>query len=245
MKSFYIWIIKLTIDDQDMHQTTSMNNWVPKECLIQIVGPNKLQNSLLAHHLHKETGIKTFSDTKLNYLSHSKNLSTTKLLLWDCFNIELNNLWDKFKPGKELYLPHCHVALFNVKGDDPASQKKALQSGLRGVFYLNTSLNNIVKGVIAVIMGDIWFSREIITLCIRDYESNFHVNEKHLSKLTRREREILLRLATGDSNRIIAEDLCVSLYTVKTHVQNIYKKINVNNRLRATLWAARNIPYSM
>ncbi|MNH12312.1 Transcriptional regulatory protein DegU [compost metagenome] len=48
--------------------------------------------------------------------------------------------------------------------------------------------------------------------------------------LTRREREVLQRMAKGQSNAQIAESLFVSLSTVKTHINNLFRKLEVNDR---------------
>lgn len=62
-----------------------------------------------------------------------------------------------------------------------------------------------------------------------------------LSGLTRREMEILDLIADGYSNQQIADALFISPHTVKTHLHNIFKKINVKRRLQAALWAAQNL----
>jgi LuxR family transcriptional regulator of csgAB operon len=69
--------------------------------------------------------------------------------------------------------------------------------------------------------------------------SNNLLDRATASNLTLREIEILNLVASGYNNRIIADDLCISPHTVKTHIYNIYKKINVNNRFQAVLWAAK------
>ena len=58
-----------------------------------------------------------------------------------------------------------------------------------------------------------------------------HAN--HSSELTTRERDVLNELANGSSNKEIADNLCISLATVKTHIINIYGKLGVNNRVAA------------
>ena len=59
--------------------------------------------------------------------------------------------------------------------------------------------------------------------------------------LTKREEEILLMVACGHDSRGISDKLSISSHTVKTHIYNIYGKINVNNRLQAVLWAANRL----
>jgi DNA-binding NarL/FixJ family response regulator len=53
------------------------------------------------------------------------------------------------------------------------------------------------------------------------------------SSLSSREREVLARLASGASDREIAEQLIVSEHTVKKHVQHILQKLDVRNRTQA------------
>ncbi|MCK6498200.1 MAG: helix-turn-helix transcriptional regulator [Nitrospira sp.] len=53
--------------------------------------------------------------------------------------------------------------------------------------------------------------------------------------LTDREQEILACAAAGRSNKDIADQLCVSLDTVKTHLHHIYQKLNVSGRVEAVL----------
>ncbi len=60
--------------------------------------------------------------------------------------------------------------------------------------------------------------------------------------LTARQKEILGFIAKGYSNREIADELFISPLTVKTHLQNIFTKINVKQRLQAALWAAKHLP---
>ena len=66
------------------------------------------------------------------------------------------------------------------------------------------------------------------------------IQKKAQSLLTPREKQILTMIAVGASNDEIADNLCISPHTVKTHLYNIYNKIRVPNRIQAALWAAKN-----
>lgn len=61
-----------------------------------------------------------------------------------------------------------------------------------------------------------------------------------IEELTPREKEILSRIASGDSNKEIANGLSLSVNTVKTHILNIFGKLNVNRRSQAAM-KARNL----
>ncbi|MEN1759731.1 response regulator transcription factor [Anoxynatronum sibiricum] len=64
--------------------------------------------------------------------------------------------------------------------------------------------------------------------------------ETHKAQLTKREYEILTLIADGLNNREIANTLFISEKTVKNHVSNIFKKIKVNDRTQAAIYAYRN-----
>ena len=66
-------------------------------------------------------------------------------------------------------------------------------------------------------------------------------SEAKKAVLTKRQAEILALVAVGHSNEEIAQKLYISAHTVKTHLYTIFKKINVPNRMQASLWAAKNL----
>ena len=62
-----------------------------------------------------------------------------------------------------------------------------------------------------------------------------------LFELTRREREIVRLLAQGWTNRQIAQELCLTVRTVKFHTGNLYCKIRVRSRSEAIVWTWKNL----
>jgi two-component system nitrate/nitrite response regulator NarL len=65
-------------------------------------------------------------------------------------------------------------------------------------------------------------------------------NRSPAHSLTPREREILARLAAGQSNKQIGQQLRISEGTVKVHLKHAFRKINVRNRTQAALWVLEN-----
>ena len=66
------------------------------------------------------------------------------------------------------------------------------------------------------------------------------IQDKSLSSLTPRETQVLRHVAMGLSNREVGKSLGISVETVKEHVQNILRKLDVNDRTQAAVWALKN-----
>ncbi len=68
-------------------------------------------------------------------------------------------------------------------------------------------------------------------------ENVTNVQTKNFNSLTKREKDVLLLVTQGESNKSIADKLVLSEVTVKSHLNNIFKKLNVTNRTQAVLLA--------
>ena len=210
--------------------------------LIYIIGPLKLQNELMACFLEKETGIKcVYSQcVEASLLVKDRDTISPHLILWDCRGDDPSNICIECGVNLDSFCHRCFVALFHVRHDKKI-EKDALNKGVRGIFYTGDSLEKVLKGVRVILKGELWFPRQIMSECLEEHEGSMGISDDIRVALTHREQEILLKIASGASNKVIADELFISMHTVKTHLYNIYKKINVTNRLQAVLWAAKNL----
>lgn len=134
----------------------------------------------------------------------------------------------------------CTLALLNV-APEQAIEREAFALGVKGFFYKNDSPATLVRGVQALFDGEVWMTRRLMSDCLLCGEVQWRPAPPGQSVLTPREAQILRMLASGVSNDGMADQLCISLNTVKTHVYRIFRKIDVDNRLQAALWAAGNL----
>ncbi len=144
------------------------------------------------------------------------------------------------KPEDDEIFSRHFVALFNV-GHGLGIEERALERGVRGFFYTKDPQEMFPKGVRAIFQGELWVTREILSRYALGNRGKGRVYKKEKVSLTPREKEILAMIALGTKNEKIAAELFITSNTVKTHIYNIYKKINVPNRLQAALWVAKNL----
>jgi LuxR family transcriptional regulator of csgAB operon len=127
------------------------------------------------------------------------------------------------------------IAFLNMHHDND-SELLLEYKCLKGIFYLDTPEDILIKGINAIFNGEYWFSRILITRYLKNRHRSSRPLNESINKLTKKELKILQCVAKGDSNEIIAKRLCLSVHTIKTHVYNIFRKIGVNNRIQAVNW---------
>ena len=225
-----------TDDVNDKHDFTDV--------LIHVIGPNILQNELLTSFLADNLGLQC-KQHKLMDSSFGTALKPgmTHLLLVDCLGEKKIDPWRSYNLSRAEINSQCFITFYNVH-TEAGIENKAIEEGIHGLFYQKDSFKILPKAIPPILRGELWFSRKTLSHCLSNghtHITNNRISTDLASCLTERERQILIRIASGIGNQQIADELCISLHTVKTHIYNIYKKINVKNRLQASLWAARYV----
>ncbi len=113
----------------------------------------------------------------------------------------------------------------------------AVKAGAAGYLYKDVDPKALVQAIRAVHDGHVLLHPEAAQAVLRAEQGDA---ARELDTLTEREREVLIEIAHGRSNREIARALVVSEKTVKTHVSNLFTKLGVQDRTQAALYAVRH-----
>jgi DNA-binding NarL/FixJ family response regulator len=138
--------------------------------------------------------------------------------------------------------PHF-AALVLTASLDRAEHARAVEAGAAGVLHKSADVDEILDSTRRLAAGETLLSpEELVELLRLAGQSREEEREARVSieQLTRREREVLLALSEGLSNKQIAERLHMSVDTERTHMMNILNKLGVHSRLQALLFAARH-----
>jgi Response regulator containing a CheY-like receiver domain and an HTH DNA-binding domain len=100
-----------------------------------------------------------------------------------------------------------------------------LQQGASGYLLKNASSEELVRCVHDVLAGRIALSAEVTAIMTRPLQNEL----KNIPHLTKREIQVLGMIAEGRTSASIAEELCVSQFTVETHRRNLMQKFDANN----------------
>lgn len=114
----------------------------------------------------------------------------------------------------------------------------AMDSGASGYLLKTSSTNEIADAIRATYQGDTVIEKEVSDKLLD--KQHYDSLPKPHDQLTSREYEVLLLIGEGYSNQEIADELFITLKTVKTHVSNILSKLEVEDRTQATIYAFKH-----
>jgi len=124
-----------------------------------------------------------------------------------------------------------------------AESVKAIKDGARGIILKHAASEFLIKGIRKVLEGELWADTSTMTRVVESLSQKYRGerdSEKDRKELSPREKEVVSLVASGSRNKEIANKLFISEQTVKTHLSNIFQKLELNDRLELALYAMRN-----
>ena len=138
--------------------------------------------------------------------------------------------------------PQRAVVMLTVS-EDADDLARALRAGARGYLLKNINADFLVNAIRRAADGESVMSEAMTAKLMAQFRQGGASPAPAVSeadKLTPREREILVFIARGDSNKEIARTLDLAESTVKIHVQNILKKLSLSSRVQAAVFAVEH-----
>lgn len=170
----------------------------------------------------------------------SAAMRSYSLVLVDCAGLSPEAVQD--------YLGYMHAAQPDLRQAllwvEPNSAYEQLirWPGVKGLFPSDCNESQLLKGVQSILAGQNWLPRRLLEQCLEKQRGRLPLTRSTVPQtLTERERQILQHVGEASTNAQIAYDLCISEHTVKTHLYNIFRKIQVRNRTEASNWVRRHM----
>jgi DNA-binding NarL/FixJ family response regulator len=137
------------------------------------------------------------------------------------------------QPVRQL-LPETEIIMLTISEDDK-DVFDSLCAGACGYLKKNTSPGRLIEAIREAVAGGAPMSMEIARRVVNSFKPESRPNEP----LTTREREVLQKMCDGLGYKAIAEELYVDINTIKFHIRNIYRKLEVNSKGEAIAKAIR------
>ena len=155
------------------------------------------------------------------------------IVVMDVAMPELNGI----EATRRLVAANAHAKVIALSmHKDSVYVREILRAGARGYLLKDSGAGDLVTAIRAVAGGESYLSPAVSNAVLDDYRK--HVTNP-IDLLSSREREVLQMLAEGKTNKEIAVQLDISNQTVKNHVSSILRKLAVNDRTQAVVYAMR------
>ncbi len=116
---------------------------------------------------------------------------------------------------------------------------KAIDIGVDGYILKDSESAELKKAIDTVFKGENYIQASLIPM-LNNRLLKKDIDKDKIESLTSRELEVLIQVTNGMANKEIATSLNISERTVKNHISNIFKKIEVSDRTQAAVFAIRN-----
>lgn len=190
--------------------------------------------------IFEDYGIKNITEASSGEEALSLDLPIKPdVIFMDLYMKELNGI-DTMRKFLELY-PTVTIVILTVCCEDEKIAE-ALNAGACGFLNKDMHSNEIIHALIQLLGGRIALSKPISRTLLNKLTVVGNIPEKYnhdpkannkIQNLSPREKEILYNIGLGKSNREIGKHLFISESTVKNHIRNIFRKLNVHNRTQA------------
>ena len=131
--------------------------------------------------------------------------------------------------------PDVKVILFTIE-ESRSSIADAISAGISGYLLKDASVDELVYAARLAMDGKAVIHPALTQAFIEEVQ---HVDRRPEGPLSRREIEILQKVAYGATTKEVARDLTISPHTVKTHLERIFEKLGANDRAQAVAIAIR------
>jgi len=138
--------------------------------------------------------------------------------------------------------PNCKV-VFMTMSDKEEDLLVAIRSGAVGYLMKNLSPAKLVSALRSVQRGEGALSRSMTLQLMKEFsrtEQPEQSRDPALGRLTPREKDVLVELTTGKSNKEIAQELFISENTVKYHIHSILKKLHLRDRKEVAIFGRKH-----
>jgi DNA-binding NarL/FixJ family response regulator len=153
-------------------------------------------------------------------------------------NMPLLNGIDVLKKIKD-QKSNIKVIMLTVENDKKTIHE-AIDIGADGYVLKDSAGEEIVDAIKTVYIGEKYIDKSLISLLFSDIKNKNRKSDNILDNLSKRELEVLLKISKGLSNKEIGSQLYLSEKTIKNYATNLFRKINVSDRVQATITALEN-----
>lgn len=177
------------------------------------------------------------SSSELNKLYEFVEQSMPDIILINNYNLNELNLHDLEKVQQ--MFPDLDVLVLTDE-DDIDLILKFLRAGVCGLLSTKTTPVKLLDAIQDIVNDGAQIESKIFRKILKRYQTQKASSDINTRVLTQRELEVLYGLSDGKNYREIAKELYISISTVRFHLQNIYRKLNVHSEVEAVSKAIRS-----